>query len=311
MDQMNIVNNLVSPKTGELLIQREGYFSSADEKERFAVEDGIIWLLDAALLDKDKAYEKSLFDSIKIQNVSYVRRVFLNDAFRRISPFFKDKKTLRIAEMGGGEGHWAGYIKNNLPFADVFVCDLSHKALQRAPKTLNLVCADITCPIFARKSMDLICFWVSLHHLDPASRREALRQASEALIDGGILLVFEPNKKFFLRQIVYKSRLSKDVYPHEREQALDFNELSGDAKRFGLEKNGVYFLNPPYNLRFVRKLKKWILYFAAVEFLYRMDKYILDPLLGNIFSLKERPSRMRSSLYGFAVYQKMRQAAGA
>ena len=41
-----------------------------------------------------------------------------------------------------------------------------------------------------------------------------LREIVHSLKDDGILTVFEPNSNLFLRQIMYRSKLSKDVYPY-------------------------------------------------------------------------------------------------
>lgn len=304
-----IFKRLVSPKTGLPLRHRDNKLVTDNGEEFFLIHDGIACLLEPDTLDSAKLHEINVFDHLHIQDVAYYREKLFQAIGSKISSILKQdyagcQKEYIFAEMGGGEGHWARYIKRKFPQATVFVCDISMKTLGRAPKDLQPVCADITRPVFEKKSVRAIAFWVSLHHLEQRERQNALREAADSLEEGGILLVFEPNKLFLPRDILYKTRLGKDVYADEKEQAIDFSEISSIVQSVGLAELGIYFVNPPYNHHFVKKMRRWLIYMTVVEFLYQIDKWILNPVLGSIFSKRQSPLKKYLSLYGLAIYKK-------
>lgn len=302
-------NVLVSPKTGVPLHEIDGKLTTPDGKEYFTIQQGIANLLDFNNLDSSKQNEIDVFDNIDIHNVPYFRMVLYKNVMAKISSHLKKKsmelgKSFRIVELGGGEGHWANYIKREYSNAEVFVCDLSFNTLQRAPDNLRRVCADVTRPIFRKSSIHLASFWVSLHHLGKDLMGKALKEVADFLDKDGILIVFEPNNKFLPRQIMYRSRLSKDVYFDEKEQAVDFSELSGIAKNFGLEEVETCFINPPYNIDFIKKLKHWYIYMPMIEIIYQTDKWIFRLLFDSLFSDKLKAFRQYLTLYGVGIYSK-------
>ena len=302
---------LVSPKTGLPLKEINGKLVTEDKKECFAIRYGVANLLDKDCLGVEGQHEADVFNGMEIQNVSYFRRSLFERIERHIDSFLSETLKCRkdyflIVELGGGEGHWARFMQEKFPEATVFVCDLSHKTLERAPGTLRRVCADITRPIFNKDSISLASFWVSLHHLGKNSRYKALEEVVSFLVEDGILLIFEPNEKFWPRQVMYKSRLSRDVYPDEQEQAVDFSDMATMAESLGLTNIATCFLNPPYNPKFIKKLKKWIFYLFVVEFLYIFDRWIMEPLLGGLLINNRWYLKKYFTLYGLSVYKKKR-----
>ncbi|PKN75744.1 MAG: hypothetical protein CVU52_05860 [Deltaproteobacteria bacterium HGW-Deltaproteobacteria-10] len=300
---------LVSPETGRPLRQLAGQLSSDDGVEMFQIQSGIACLINTDHFDENKKHEMDIFNGLQIQNISYFRKILFKDVMKKITlllgrGFRQNSKDFVIAELGGGEGHWARYTKEIIPHAMVFVCDLSMKMLGRAPGNLQRVCADITRPVFEKGMVNLASFWVSLHHLDAEERRNALKEIADALADDGLLVLFEPNSEFLPRQIMYKTRLSKDVYPDDKEHAVSFSEISSILSDLGFVELGTFFFNPPYNPDFIKKLKRWFVYLVAVETLYRIDRWFINPLLGSLFSSRQSRLKRFLSLYGFAIYQK-------
>lgn len=309
--ESEIFKRLISPETGLPLRHINDKLITEDGNEIFQIHNGIALLLRQDNLNKAKIHERDVFDRLPIQDVAYFRAILFHEIISKVNFIFKKnhtncQKDLFAVEMGGGEGHWARYFKKDVPYATVFVCDLSMKTLERAPTDLKRVCADITRQIFEKKSIRLASFWVSLHHLGAEDRKNALKEVADALEEGGALLIFEPNKLFLPRKILYRTRLSKDVYFDEKEQAIDFLEVSSIIKNSGLVEVGTCFINPPYNAEFIKKLKRWFIYMLAVEFLYQIDRWVLSPILGGIFYARQSQLKKYLSLYGLAIYRKER-----
>lgn len=303
---------LISPKTRKPLQVRCNSLVTEDGQEVFAITEGVAYLLSSDNLDKLKQQELHVFDNIEIKDVSYFRKNLFNYVLNKVNPFLKEKTSIfkrdfKIVELGGGEGHWASYAYKEIPNSAVYVCDLSFNTLKRAPKILQRICADVSRPIFERNSIHLATFWVSLHHLKMADRKKALNEIACDLVEEGLLIIFEPNIKFWPRQVMYRSRFRHDVYIDEKEQALDFSEISEICKDLGLIEVTLNFMNPPYNINFLKKLKKWIIYLCAVEFLYRLDKWIFNPIFGGVFSNHQNKLKKYLTLYGLAIYRKERK----
>ena len=125
----SLFNGLVSPKTGTALREVNGKLITPDGDERFTVQHGIAYLLDSNL-DSTQQSEIDVFDNIDICNVSYFRKVLYKNIMAKVGVYLTRKsmefgKHFRIVELGGGEGHWARYIKKEYDDAEVFTCDLS------------------------------------------------------------------------------------------------------------------------------------------------------------------------------------------
>lgn len=304
---------LVSPKTGKALYNINSELITKNGEERFKIKNRIFCLLESDILDEATRHEMNVFDRINTQDISYFRVKLFGEIINKILLFIHDqnKKGLqgfRIVEMGGGAGHWAKHIKEKFVSEKVFVCDLSFKSLECTSGELIPVFADIRCPIFENNSIHLASFWVSLHHLEEEDRTKALKEVAHALVEGGLLMIFEPNIDFWLRQIMYRSRLSRDVYVDEKEQALKFSELTKCCRGLGLTEVSLNFINPPYNINFLKSLKKWIIYLCIVEFLYWLDRLIFNPIFGNILSNYQCKFKKYVALYGMAIYRKERKS---
>ena len=306
---MDYFSGLVSPKSQAPLYQDGKILMSLDRSEYFPIQNGIAVLLDHNMLDNKRNYEMKIFDELPIHNISYFRPSLFKKIIGQINFYVKNMheridNTFRIVELGGGEGHWAAHCKEKYPKSDVFVCDLSLKALSRCHPELKRVCADITCPIFEKKSIHLAVFWVSLHHLGRESLNKAITEIFSALDESGVLIIFEPNSSFFIRKIMYNSSLKNDVYFDKNEKALDFSELSSIAKKAGFIEMQKSFLNPPYNSLFIKQLKHWYLYMIAVEILYAVDRFLLEPVFKRLLPARYKNIKKFFTLYGFAVYKK-------
>ena len=303
----NLFSCFVSPKTGIPLHEMDGKLITPDGKGIFIIKYGVVCLLDIYSLGEVAWHEMEVFDNLAIQNVSYFRERLFDDVVKILRMFkvFDRKENFIVAEMGGGEGHWGKFVKKEFPDAIIYISDLSFKTLERVPENLYRVCADISQPIFKKDFIDLVSFWVSLHHLEKEAMVNAIKEASKSLHEGGFLIAFEPNKDFWLRKIMYRSPFSRDVYFDDKEKAIDFKELSDIARTFDLLELGRYFLNPPYNTNFIRELKRWKIYLFIVEILYRLDVWLLSKIMGNIFSIKKQNYKKYFTLYGLAIYKKV------
>ncbi|MEK6715190.1 MAG: class I SAM-dependent methyltransferase [Candidatus Omnitrophota bacterium] len=299
---------LVSPETGLPLRYINSRLETETGTESFPVHNGIACLASVQNLSEIKRYEMGIFNSIPIQGIPYFRTCLLRDIMKVVKSVIRslrgDLGKFVVAEMGGGEGYWARFIKEDLRDAIVFVCDLSMDALARAPDHLKKVCADISRPIFKKKSIHLASFWVSLHHLEKADMRNALFEISKVLDDDGVLLIFEPNYAFLPRKIMYRTRLGKDVYFDKHEQAIDFSKINKIAESFNLVEVVTHFMNPPYNYDFIRRLRRGGIYLPVVEALHRIDKCLLSPIVGDMFSAKQSRLKKYFSLYGLSIYRK-------
>ncbi len=253
----------------------------------------IYYLFNKAKSNKFIEHEQNTFDTSNLSSDPY----FSHDLFKKILKTLQENYDIQsefnFAELGGGQGHWANFLQKQIPNSNGFVCDISIKNLEKAPANLKKVYANIIEPIFKQNSMNLLCFFVSLHHIKTNDIVVCLKEAYKALAPNGILLIFEPNKRFFIRQLIYKSPFSKDIYHDEHEQALNFDQIKKISIKMGFKEIKTEFLNPKYNLQFVKKLKLWYLYFPMVQLLYILDKYILISKWKKYFTL-----------YGLSIFQK-------
>ena len=64
------------------------------------------------------------------------------------------------------------------------------------------------------------------------------------------------------------------------------------------------FFNPPYNPRFVKKLKNGWVYFIAVEILYLLDRWLISPFFKFPLISCGKKCKKYFSLYGLTIYRK-------
>lgn len=299
----------VSPETGAHLRQQGTLLVSSDGREQFPIENHTIMLLGRGPASAENQHATDVFNALAIQDLPYFRSELytsvLEQAFSRLpAAVLRKNHPFRFAELGGGEGFCARYVKALLGHADVFVCDISRAPLARSPQDLIRVCADITRPIFAPELLQASAFWVSLHHLPEQRRGQAFAEAYCALAEGGVLVVFEPNDGFILRRLLYSSPFRRDVYFDEQENAIDVAATVAMAQNAGFTELETVYLNPPYNYEFVRKLKRWYLYYPAVQTLYFLDK-VFETVFRPMPHRKRHDSLKRYfTLYGMTLFRK-------
>jgi len=298
----NSFPRLISPASRrELRDDGNGCLSTVDRSEIFPVRDGIACLMDEKSIDSVKFREQELFDAHPVSGTAYFQSSFYQDVWNLLMPILPAVSRNRnaAAEMGGGEGHWSRFIRRVCPALDCYVVDLSWKSLQRAPEELIKIQADVAGPVFQRASLALISYWVSLHHLDIREQELALGEAANALDDGGILLVMEPNRNFYPRHIMYQTRMGRDVYFDGKEQAVDFERITKHVTSLGLQHLETLFVNPPYNPSFVKKLRRWRLYLPVVEMLHWMGPQLPAQATGRVSCCLKY-----LGLYGLAIFRK-------
>lgn len=290
---------LVSPTSGAELSHCGDLLQSADGKETFRVCSGIALLAtrgsDAESFDKPPDRQ--------LAGLPYFTSRFFEDSIREELADIEGEGPLRVAELGGGEGFWARSLKTISPDAEIFVCDRDLSALRLAPKSLQLVHADIAGPVFREGSLDAAVFWVSLHHLSPAQQASALSSIFNALKPGGRLFMLEPNLDLFLRRIMFGSFLSKDVY-FEEETGFYTSELHARALSAGFKATWFRYVNPRYNRQFVRRFGKWFLYYSGLELIFLADSLFLGPIASLLPTRAASWVRRYMTLYIHAAFVK-------
>ena len=288
MDQLTKRTTLlVSPVSGKPLLEGEEFYATSDGGERYAVADGIVDLLDDSLLDEAARHEIASFQTNPVIGTCYFRRpVFARAAalLRRTAP--PGEGEFRFAELGGGEGYLARHIAGAFDSRIVYVCDISRRYLELAPKSLHRICCDVRFPVFQDSSLDAVAFWVSLHHFSRQDARRCMEAARAALRPGGVLMLFEPNRMFLPRRVLMSlPMLRRKVYFDAEEKHLrldDCLELAGSA---GLAEISTHFINPPYAWPFIRKLRAGAGVFLATEALRLCDCVGISAAINAVSSL--------------------------
>ncbi len=297
-------NALIDPYSREPLFQREEALCGEDGKARYAIDGRVAMLLDEAALSEEQRREQEVFDTLQLQGLPYFRPQAFQQALDEMVDLLDGAPLQRGVELGGGEGHFAAFVKQRFPQMASYVCDLSPVSLRRTREDLLPVFADITRPVFAPGSLDVAVFWVSLHHLNDIEQSRALDEVLTALRPGGLLMFYEPNAAFLPRHLVYRSAMARDVYMDEAEQAVDFVKAADLAQGKGLTLKSCRFISPPYNPAFVKKLKRWPLYLTVVEVLFRFHQLLIRPFRRFVHTPSPRAPSRFFTLYGAAIFQK-------
>ena len=299
---------LVSPRTSAKLYYQDGALCSDKTGERFEISGQVAQLLVRELQSQSVADELKAMDLLPVFGVSYFREEFLSSVARELYDLICStaNSSINIMEIGGGDGQFARVFLK-FDHARVFIGDISKKFLELAPIGIHKVCCDACFPYYEEEGLDLVMFWVSLHHFSYENQEKALKVAVRSLKRGGLLVLFEPNTFFLPRHIVLKTRLKKDVYFDEEEKLLDFSVLKVIVESAGMEEVYTKFIQPPYTLSLLKKLKNWRFYFIAVECLYQIDRHIVLPITN--FLLAPFPNirnriRKYSASYFLSVYRK-------
>lgn len=297
---------LASPVTGEPLEEGEGGMRSADGTF-YPIADGIVDLVDPRLADEAVEAESRLFDANPLHGLCYFRPRLFADVLAVVDPLLvrPPDRSLRCAELGGGEGFLASSIlyRFGSGTAQAFVCDVSRGALSRAdPRTVRVRC-DVRHPCFAEGSLDLAAFWVSLHHFSVPEMARCLHQAARATAPGGLVVIFEPNQDFLPRRWLYRLPLRRLVYFDEEEKGVTYRGLREAAGSAGLHELAAVSVNPPYNPEFVAKFRLWPLFWAAVECFRGMDGF-RQPFAGLSAVAARGAHGLVGGSYLFAVFRK-------
>ncbi|MGI4851433.1 MAG: class I SAM-dependent methyltransferase [Janthinobacterium lividum] len=177
-----------------------------------------------------------------------------------------DLNNKKVADLACGSGYNSLSLLEYFPKAQVSGFDISNKACEDYKKILNRPSyeVDLTKNMSFKKEYDFVMIIGGLHHC--VSDLDATFENIYSLLKpNGTLLMFEPNKKYFLEP-VRKYWYKKDKYFEENtEAALDHKMLI--SKYFNkFDSKTVYYLGGPayfliYNsllFRFPTKYKKLI-----------------------------------------------------
>jgi ubiquinone/menaquinone biosynthesis C-methylase UbiE len=299
---------LVSPRTSQNLFLSKNSLVAKNTGEKFEVIEGIAKLLVPEFKDESFANELNAMEALPVYGVSYFKQEFLHSISQELFGLSRESESLsfRMVELGGGDGQFARHF---LAFdqSRVFIADIGESFLKLAPDQIRKVCCDARFPCFENNTIDLAVFWVSFHHFSEKDQKKALEVAVASLKPNGMLVFFEPNSFFFPRHIMLNTFLREHVYFDDEEKPISYLDVRKYMEKMGMEEVCTRFIQPPYALEFLKKLKFWILYYVVVKFLYILDRYFVYPIsklfLGKSVKTLEK-IRSFSASYFFSVFQK-------
>ena len=105
----------------------------------------------------------------------------------------------------------------------------------------------------------------------------------DSLKPNGILAFFEPNSFFLPRHFILNTSLKKHVYFDDEEKPINYIEIRKSMGNLGMKEVYTRFVQPPYNRKFLKRLKFWVFYYLVVKILYNLDRHFLLPLANLIF----------------------------
>ena len=299
---------LVSPKTSKNLHLSGTALNTKNTGESFEVTEKIARLLVPEFEDEALANELNAMMALPVYGVSYFKQQFLDSISQELYGLGKISKnpSFNMIEIGGGEGQFARHF---LKFAQsrVFVVDIAENFLKLAPDEIRKVCCDARYPYFEKNKVDLAVFWVRFHHLTESDQKKAIKVAVDSLKPNGLLAFFEPNTFFFPRHLILNTFLKKHVYFDDEEKPINYLDIRKNMNSLGMKEVCTRFIQPPYSLAFLKKLKFGVLYYLVVKVLYSLDRYFLFPLGNFIFGKSDKSLekiRRYSASYFFSIFQK-------
>ncbi len=278
--------DFVSPMTMKALTPEGNQLVTADHSEAYTIQDSIVDLLPKEALDEAAIHEIDSFEKNPVFNVCYFRDGIFVKAVNLLTKHLDPSiEPICFAELGGGEGYLARKVADSAKCTESYVCDLSAKYLRLAPDNLIKVKCDIKLPVFRSNYLSAAAFWVSLHHFNIPDISRCLEIINSSMKPDGILIIYEPNQGFFPRKILMKSSfLRRIVYFDEQEAHLSYEKIRTIACESGFEELSIEFINPPYSLPYLKKLKFWPIMFAITEFFYLLDRLGISKIVKSVAS---------------------------
>ena len=301
-------DGLVSPRTGEQLYLKDNKLYSPKTGESFEICDQVAQLLVPEFEEDSLKEEIEAMQNLPIFGVNYFQKKFVQTIADRLFSLVPPRTgpPINFIEVGGGDGQFARCFLG-FPGVRVFIGDICQKFLDLSPDSIRKVCCDACYPYFSKEGLDIAVFWVSFHHLPIENHNQALKVAVDSLRPGGVLVFFEPNTFYLPRHILLKTGLQKDVYFDENEKPVNPLTLHEQLVALGLREVFTETIQPPYSIKFLKKLKNWWFYFLVVELMYRIDRFFILPLTSLFFGRHKalfKWLRKYMASYFLAVYKK-------
>ena len=112
---------------------------------------------------------------------------------------FKDKKKMRILDVGCGDGNSAAFFRKYFPDCDYYGIDISEKSIDVATKKysdmerMSFSVYDGSHIPFEDDSFDLIFIACVMHHIDKRQHKAIMKECMRVLSPSGNLIIFEHN----------------------------------------------------------------------------------------------------------------------
>lgn len=177
----------------------------------------------------------------KVVNKDYMTHKILNNSVRiKIDEKFGDE-SLRVIELGCGDGTQALEIFKSKNINYYYGCDLSEFAIKNSVElfskffgNFNFLCVDLLKFLGSQKNMfDIFYSSFTLHHLDLSEKRQVAGHANRLLDANGLVVIVdifrEPGQSRDSYLNTYMSAVSKTW--------LDFDQLELDAIETHIRQN--------------------------------------------------------------------------
>jgi SAM-dependent methyltransferase len=189
----------------------------------------------------------------------------------------------KVADLACGSGYNSLYLKKYYPKIQVFGFDISNKACQDYEKIVERPATEIdltkknTFDATLKEQFDCVLIMGAIHHC-VENLPETFRNIHSILKPGGYLLMFEPNKYYFLEGMRKAWYRWDRYFEADTEEALDHTQLLATYSHLFDCENVAHLGGPAYFLiynsllfRIPIKLKQIISYpLFALERLYNL-----------------------------------------